>query len=79
MMIRKIVLVVVLTATSSTVIAQGSMQGTPKEQAACRPDVRKLCWHVKADEGSGAFLACLKKNREHLSRACRAVLESHSQ
>jgi hypothetical protein len=53
--------------------------GTPQEQAACRPDVRKHCRDLKADAGSPAFLACLQANRAKLSKSCRAVLESHGQ
>jgi len=89
MMIRKLVLVAVLTVASSTVIAQGSMhgapekkgaseeQGTPEEQAACRPDVRRFCYAIKQGADNGSFLSCLQKHREKLSGACRAVLESH--
>jgi hypothetical protein len=51
-------------------------QGTPQEQAACRPDVRKFCRDVKSDGGSDAFLACLKANLTKLSKACRDVLQS---
>jgi|BarGraNGADG00212_1021973.scaffolds.fasta_scaffold88042_2 hypothetical protein len=79
MMIRKLVLVAVLTAASSTVIAQGLMQGTPEEQAACRPDTRRFCHAIKPGSGNESFLSCLQEHRERLSRACRAVLESHGQ
>ena len=85
MKIRKLVLVAVLTAASSTVIAQGlkqgtpAEQGTPKEQAACRPDIRRFCHAIKPGSDTGSFLSCLQKHRARLSRACRAVLESHGQ
>ena len=79
MMIRKLVLVAVLTAASSTVIVQGLMPGTSEEQAACRIDVRRFCHAIKPGSGTGSFLSCLQKHRERLSRACRAVLESHGQ
>jgi hypothetical protein len=52
-------------------------QGTEQENAACRRDTRRLCRHVKADEGSNAFLTCLQANRAKLSKACKDVLESH--
>lgn len=55
-----------------------SNQGTAEEQAACRRDTRKFCRHVKPDDGSSAFLACLQENRAKLSKACNGVLESHN-
>ena len=76
MMIRTFVLVAVLTAVSSAAIAQG---GTPAEQAACRPDVRRFCHAIKPDSSDGSFLACLQEHRAKLRRACREVLESHGQ
>jgi hypothetical protein len=54
-------------------------QGTQQEQAACRPDVRKHCRHLKPNAGALVFLSCLQKNRSKLSKACRNVLESHGQ
>jgi hypothetical protein len=51
--------------------------GTPEQQDACRPDVRRFCHQIRADSGDGAFLACLQANRARLSVNCRAVLESH--
>ena len=75
MMIRILVIVAVLTA-SSAAIAQS---GTPAEQAACRPDVRRFCHAIKEGAGDGSFLACLQEHRAKLRRACREVLESHGQ
>jgi hypothetical protein len=75
MMIRILVIVAVLTA-SSAAIAQS---GTPAEQAACRPDVRRFCHAIKEGAGNGSFLACLQEHRAKLRRACREVLESHGQ
>jgi hypothetical protein len=54
-----------------------AQQGTPEEQAACRPDVRKYCFRVHESDGSQAYLQCLQQNREKLTQRCRAVLESH--
>jgi hypothetical protein len=61
------------------VAAGGGMSGlgTPKEQAACRPDIRRFCSRVKQGSDSSAFLSCLKANRANLSKACLAVLASH--
>ena len=75
MMIRILVIVAVLTA-SSAAIAQS---GTPAEQAACRPDVRRFCHAIKEGSGDGSFLACLQEHRAKLRRACREVLEGHGQ
>ncbi len=52
-------------------------QGTAKEQAACRPDVRRFCSSIKPGSDDGMFLSCLEANRGKLSKACRGVLESH--
>ena len=67
-------LAVALIALSSSAMAQS---GTPEEQAACRPDVRRFCYKVKQGEGSDAFLQCLQEHRAKLSARCRAVLENH--
>ena len=76
MMFRTFVLVAVLTAAASAAIAQS---GTPAEQAACRPDVRRFCHAIKEGAGNGSFLSCLQEHRAKLRRACREVLESHGQ
>ena len=52
-------------------------QGTSKEQAACRPDVRRYCASIKPGSDSEAFLHCLQANRAKISKACNAVLVSH--
>ena len=74
-MIRKLILAAVLTAASSATMAEG---GTPQEEAACRPDVRRFC-HTLVGSGDGPVLACLQEHRAKLHRACREVLESHGQ
>jgi hypothetical protein len=73
----KATLLAVLIAASSSVLAQAAYQGTPQEQAACRPDVRKFCHAVKPGSGSGAFLSCLQASRARLSKACLTVLQNH--
>ena len=66
-------------ATSSSTFAQAeALQGTPQEQAACRPDVRKFCQAIKPNAGNGAFLSCLLKHRDRLSDACLTVLHNHN-
>lgn len=77
MMIRKLVLASVLMLTASVTIAQAG--GTPEEQAACRPDVRRFCHSLPPGSPDGAYLACLQEHRAKLRRACLHVLESHGQ
>ena len=76
-MIRKLMLAFALTIATVATMAQAG--GTPEEQAACRPDVRRFCHTIPPGSGDGAFLACLQDHRAKLRRACRAVLESHGQ
>ena len=52
-------------------------QGSAKEQAACRPDVRRYCSSIKPGSDGGLFLHCLQSNRSKLSKACLGVLTSH--
>jgi hypothetical protein len=73
----KATLLAVLIAASSSVYVQAAFQGTPQEQAACRPDVRRFCHAVKPSSGSGSYLSCLQANRAKLSKACKTVLTSH--
>lgn len=70
----RVAIVAALLALSSTAALSS---GTEEEQAACRPDVRKLCKTAGADEM--VVLFCLKENREKLTRACRKVLEDNGQ
>ncbi len=53
--------------------------GTPEEQAACRPDVRKHCYKLPRDAADMVFLSCLQEHRAQLSVKCRTLLESHGQ
>jgi Cysteine rich repeat len=55
-------------------LAQG---GTPAENAACRPDVVRLCRNAAPD--TGRVLACLQANRGRLSKGCLRVLTAHGQ
>jgi hypothetical protein len=50
--------------------------GTAEEQAACRPDVRKLCGHIaKADDQK--YKDCLQAHFSELSQKCQQVLIAH--
>lgn len=53
------------------------IQGTQDEEAACGGDAKKFC----SDDIPDTFrvLACLQKNRTHISEACRGVLTAHGQ
>ena len=52
-------------------------QGTPDEEAACKPDVRRYCPNLGDDQLR--TLACLQKERARISKACLKVLEDHGQ
>ena len=75
----KATVLAVAVAISLPTWAQAALQGTPKEQAACRPDVRKFCRSVRPRSTSRAYLICLRANRPRLSEACAAVLKKHGQ
>jgi hypothetical protein len=81
-MSKKLVLVLALvTVTTASFAQQGAQQGTPEERAACAPDVVKFCKPLLNSSTPSTFsiLACLQASREQISKACRAVLESHGQ
>ena len=73
-MLSKLLLSTAFIAVSSLTFAES---GTPEEQAACRPDVRRFCHTIKEQDGDDAFLACLELHRDELSVACRDVLKDH--
>ena len=75
MFIRVLLACASLAALSSNAMAQ--LSGTPEEQAACRPDVRRFCYKIPEDQGASAFLQCLQEHRNRLRASCRNVLESH--
>ena len=74
MMFRKVLLTLTLISLSSMALA---MSGTPEEQAACSPDVRKFCKKVPPGSEDSAYLACLENNRDALSIKCLNVLLDH--
>jgi len=74
MMFRKLLLTLALISLSSTAMA---VSGTPEEQAACSPDVRKFCKKVPPGSEDSAYLACLENNRDALSIKCLNVLLDH--
>ena len=73
----KSIFVVAFVLGSVAVASAQSYGGTPQEQAACRPDVGRLCKGVKNEQGS--VLDCLKTHQNKLTRKCHAVLQEHGQ
>jgi hypothetical protein len=67
----------VATLVSAFALSAALAQGSPQEEAACRPDVMRLCRAAAPD--TMRVLACLQANRSRLSRGCKAVLASHGQ
>ena len=71
-------LVLFMAAAATTASAQSKQKaeemGTPEQRAACGPDVRRFCKHVKAEEGPFAYLSCLQANQEKLRPACVTVI-----
>ena len=53
--------------------AAAQQRGSQDDQAACEPDVHRLCDQYIPDET--AIVACLHKEIKHLSPACRKVME----
>ena len=47
-------------------------QGTPEQQAACQPDVMRLCGNFIPDVDR--IVACLKYNEPNLNPACHDVM-----
>src|SRR5437764_1488265 len=49
-----------------------AQQGTPEQQAACQPDVMRLCGNFIPDVDR--IVACLKANEPNLNPACHEVM-----
>jgi hypothetical protein len=75
-MLRKVLLTLVFTSVSSIALA---MSGTPQEQDACRPDVRKFCAKSPpaGTDTDTFYLTCLENHRDQLSIKCLNVLMDH--
>ena len=70
-------LVLFLAAAATPAAAQTQKpdeMGTPEQRAACGPDVRRFCKHVKAEEGPFAYLTCLQEHQDKLRPACVTVI-----
>ncbi len=76
MTISRAFVIVFFASAVAPALAQTS-SGTPQEQAACRPDVRRLCYRVPRGSDSMEYFKCLELNRDRLSKPCLAVLIDH--
>jgi hypothetical protein len=58
-----------------TLFSAGSASalGTPEQRKACTPDVYRLC--AGEIPNVRAITACLRRQKENLSEACKAVFE----
>ena len=72
-MIRSFCLVFAVLALSTVARAQDPAGHTAAEERACRGDAHRFCKDDLTDEFRTA--SCLQEHREHLSRACRTVIE----
>ena len=71
--LAQVTVAAVLCLSAAAGSAQEAIQhgGTPEEQAACTPDVFRLCLtHVPNEV---RIVACLRRNMARLSPACRKV------
>lgn len=76
-MVRSFCIVIALLALSNGAWAQ-SNQFRPhntEEDRACRGDAHRFCKDAIPDQFRVA--SCLQEHREHISRACRTMLENH--
>ena len=64
----------VLLAGAGAASAQEEYRGTSDQQAACTPDVFRLCWDDI--QNVSRIVACLRRQRPSLSPACRAVFDA---
>jgi len=71
MVFRKVLMILAFAGVSSIASAES---GTPEQQAACRPDVRRFCHKIPEGAGDQAFEDCLQANRDKLSPKCKRVL-----
>jgi hypothetical protein len=70
-MFHRALLILAFFGLSSMAAAES---GTPEQQAACRPDVRRFCHRVSESGGDKGFEDCLQMNRDKLSAKCQRVL-----
>jgi hypothetical protein len=57
-------------------VGAAQAEGTKEEQAACKPDVRRLCGKIgKGDDQK--YRDCLQGHFQELSQKCQQVLLNH--
>lgn len=71
---QKALLILIFTGVSSLAAAQS---GTPQEQSACRPDVRRFCGRLPPGASEMDYFNCLELHRDDLSKRCLGVLVDH--
>jgi DNA-binding FadR family transcriptional regulator len=64
---------VALIGAAGTAVAD---KATRQEQAACRPDVRRLCGHIGRGDAE-QYRECLQTHFSELSQKCQQVLMKH--
>ncbi len=62
-----------LTVALSATVPASATPGTPEQKRACTPDVYRLC--PGEIPNVRAITACLRRQKERLSDACRAVFD----
>jgi hypothetical protein len=72
--LHRTILGLVLATGGAQAASAQEYRGTWEQQAACTPDVWRLCGDKIPDVSR--IVACLQRNTPNLSRACRAVFES---
>ena len=76
-MVRNFCMITFLLVSGSA-LAQNNPGGMPHNQAeerACNGDAHRFCRDAIGDDFRVG--SCLQEHREHLTRACRAMLEGH--
>jgi hypothetical protein len=69
---------VLMVSVASAQQEQGQVQAQGRGQDACARDVSRFCRaHIHDDDT--VILACLKRNRARLSKACEKVLTDNGQ
>jgi Cysteine rich repeat len=76
-MVRSFCFAIAVLAISSAAWAENSQPGSHSaaEERACRGDAHRYCKDDLADEFRVA--SCLQEHRDHISHACRAVIDGH--
>jgi hypothetical protein len=71
-----VVFVLISAGSAAPVLAQSEYRGTPADQAACKPDVFRLC--AGEIPSVRKITACLRRNMARLNPGCAAVFANES-